>query len=310
MKRAVAEAPAKAIVTGEHFVVDGSWALAVALPRKVRAEVTEADELRVDSEAGGGSGSPRPGPVLEVVRAMSSEFSFAPSFRVSIRSQVPAGSGLGSSAATSVAVAAAVARYNSVDLGASELARMSMVGEKRVHRTPSGVDSAVCAAGGAVLFRRGAEPRTVHLPGARSLVIAFSGQRRATRRQISKVSRLRDAFPHMFEGLAAAVGAMSLEASERLASGDMETLGRILNLNHAVLSSIGVSNQRLDSMVDASLSMGAFGAKLTGAGGGGCILVAAPEGKEKSIVSGLRGRGFEAFLAEIPVEGVKSWLES
>jgi len=62
-------------------------------------------------------------------------------------------------------------------------------------------------------------------------------------------------------------------------------------------------------MVDLLLSMGSYGAKLTGAGGGGSVLAVAPEGKEKSIVSGLTARGFETFRVSIPTEGVKSWLE-
>jgi mevalonate kinase len=62
-------------------------------------------------------------------------------------------------------------------------------------------------------------------------------------------------------------------------------------------------------MVDYLAATGSYGAKLTGAGGGGSVVAAAPEAKEKSIVSGLKARGFETFIARVPAKGVRSWLE-
>jgi mevalonate kinase len=109
--------------------------------------------------------------------------------------------------------------------------------------------------------------------------------------------------------LVEAVSKLSLEAAERLCDGDMKGLGNLLTLNHAILRSVGVSNRTLDEMVGLLGSLGSYGAKLTGAGGGGSVLAVAPEAKEKSIVSRLSARGFETFRARIPVEGVKSWLE-
>ena len=94
-----------------------------------------------------------------------------------------------------------------------------------------------------------------------------------------------------------------------LSRGYLEGLGNLLTINHAVLGSLGVSNETLDEMVDLMGSLGSYGAKLTGAGGGGSVVAVCPEAKEKSIVSGLTARGFETFAAKVPVEGVKSWLD-
>ncbi|HKT22136.1 MAG TPA: hypothetical protein VJR06_05975, partial [Nitrososphaerales archaeon] len=102
---------------------------------------------------------------------------------------------------------------------------------------------------------------------------------------------------------------LSVDAGRRLAEGDLKGLGNLLAVDHAALGSLGVSNATLDSMVDLMASLGCYGAKLTGAGGGGSVLGVAPEAKEKSIVSGLSARGFETFTARIPTEGVGSWLE-
>ena len=94
--RAVAEAPCKAIITGEHFVVHGAWALAAALGRRVRVEASEADRISVESNMAR-PGSPAPSPLQKVVEALARENSFRPRLSVEVDSSVPDGAGLGSS---------------------------------------------------------------------------------------------------------------------------------------------------------------------------------------------------------------------
>jgi len=307
--RAIAEAPAKAIITGEHFVVHGAWALAAALQRKVRVVVEPTSEFEVISNLFGKSASPELLPASRVVKEMAREFSIKPTVRVTVSSDVPGGAGLGSSAATMVAVASAFSKLNSLGLTVPEIVDCAMVGERSIHGNPSGIDPAICAHGGVILFRTAEAPKKVSFGGTRSLILSYSGLKRSTKGQIGHVSKMKERYPGMFEGLAAGMSELSLRASEMLRADDMKGLGTLMTVNHATLMSLGVSNDALDEMVDLLLSMGSYGAKLTGAGGGGSVLAVAPEGKEKSIVSGLSARGFETFRVKIPVEGVKSWLE-
>ena len=307
--RAIAEAPAKAIVTGEHFVVHGAWALAAALPRKVRVTVEPSSKFEVISDLFEDAGPRELLPVSRVVEEMAREFSSKPNVRVKISSDVPGGAGLGSSAATMVAVASAFSKLNSLKLTVPELIDCAMVGERKIHGNPSGIDPAICAHGGVILFRTRADPKKVSFDGTRSLILSYSGLKRNTKGQIGHVSKMKDRYPGMFETLAAGISELSLRASEMLQTDDMKGLGTLLTVNHAALMSLGVSNDALDEMVDLLISLGSYGAKLTGAGGGGSVLAVAPEGKQKSIVSGLSARGFETFRVRIPAEGVRSWLE-
>ncbi|MCL4355496.1 MAG: mevalonate kinase [Nitrososphaerota archaeon] len=306
--RAVAEAPSKAIVTGEHFVVHGAWALAAALPKKVRVEVEGARSFRVTSQ-GSEEGPAGIAPVRQVVRAVAEEYSVGQEVAVSVTSSVPRGAGLGSSAATMVALSAALSEFHSLGLGAEDIIRLSMVGENAIHGRPSGIDPAVCALGGAILFKPGTKPKEVSLGGSRSLLVSYSGISRDTKAQIGRVSEAKDRYPGYFARLAGSVGALSLEAAGLLAKGDGEGLGGLLTMNHALLGMLGVSNPTLDGMVDQMITAGAYGAKLTGGGGGGSVIAVAPKAKEKNLVSGLTARGFETFIAKVPTEGVKSWLE-
>jgi mevalonate kinase len=228
---------------------------------------------------------------------------------VAISSSIPVGAGMGSSASTMVALVAALSRLHSLRLGVEEVIRLSMVGEEEVHGRPSGIDPAVCAIGGAILFRPGSKPRRLRLKGERSLIVSYSGIRRSTRGQIGRVAEVKERLPGLFASLAGSIGRLSIDAADRLVRGDMEGLGNLFTINHAALVFVGVSNDTLDGMVDAMASLGAYGAKLTGGGGGGSVVAVAPEAKEKRIVSGLSARGFETFSARIPAEGVKSWLK-
>ena len=306
--KAVAEAPSKVIITGEHFVVHGAWALAAALPRRVRVEVQPSSRFAVASDRFAG-GSPELRPAGAVIEAMAREYSIGSKVRVSISSEIPEGAGLGSSAATMVAAASAFSRLNGLGLGVNETVGFAMVGEREVHGNPSGIDPNICAHGGVLMFRPGQPPRKVHLKWPSSFIVAYSGERRSTKGQIGRVALAKKEHPAHFAMVTSAIGWLSEAAAEMLVQGDEQGLGRLFTLNHAVLRSMGVSNETLDEMVDSLCSLGSYGAKLTGAGGGGSVLAVCPEAKEKSIVSGLTARGFETFRAKVPVEGVKSWLE-
>jgi mevalonate kinase len=302
-----AEAPCKAIISGEHFVVHGAWALAAALGKKVKVDVETSDKFQLRSD--------RPSitraallPAERVVETMAREFSFRPSLRVDISSEVPEGAGLGSSAATMVALVSALSRLKSLGLGRREVVEFAMVGEREIHGHPSGIDVNICALGGVLLFKMGAKPKQVRLSRQAKLLIVYSGRKRRTKRLIDRVASTKARYPALFAGLTESASELSRTAAARLAEGDLDGLGRLLSFNHAVLSFIGASNPRLDELVDILLSLGCRGAKLTGAGGGGSVVAVAREGKEKRTISELKRRGFDAFEASVPVGGARSWL--
>ncbi len=306
--RASAEAPCKAIITGEHFVVHGAWALAAAIGKRVRVDVQFSERFKLRSDRFGLSRDALL-PAERVVGALAREFSFKPNVLVGIRSEVPDGAGLGSSASTMVALVAALSRLKALGLRREEVVEFAMVGERELHGRPSGIDVNTCALGGVLLFKMGSRPRRVRLEGTRRLLVVYSGKKRSTKRLIDRVSDVKRRYPGLFGGLAESASELSRMAADRLANGDMAGLGRLLTFNHAALSTVGASNAYLDGIVDALLSLGCHGAKLTGAGGGGSVIAVPREGKEKSTISELKRRGFETFEAKIPVEGVKSWLE-
>lgn len=75
-----------------------------------------------------------------------------------------------------------------------------------------------------------------------------------------------------------------------------------MNENHRLLQEIDVSSKELDILIDLALKQGAFGAKLTGGGGGGCMVALTP-GKELQgkIASAIKNLGFEVLRSKVGV---------
>src|SRR3989449_7272746 len=309
--KAVAEAPCKAIITGEHFVVHGAWALAAAVERRVRVEASEAEGLVIESDGHRSSDSSkkRLASVAKVVAKVSRELRINPSVLIRITSQVPESSGLGSSAATMVAVASALSKLKGMELGTSAISRYAMTGETAIHGRPSGIDINICATGGVIMYKMGEEAKKVRFAGSRRFLIVQSGTKRSTRTLIDRVSRMKLKYPGLVAGLANSASLISELAATRLVNGDMQELGRLLTYSHAVLSTVGASTPKLDRLVDLLLALGCYGAKLTGAGGGGSVLAIPREGSTDALIADLKSRGYESFQTNVPCEGVKSWLQ-
>jgi mevalonate kinase len=77
-----------------------------------------------------------------------------------------------------------------------------------------------------------------------------------------------------------------------------------MDVNHGLLEAIGVSSFKINKLVYASREAGALGAKLTGGGGGGCIIALAPKERLKSVVEAIRRAGGEPMIAPISRAGV------
>jgi mevalonate kinase len=78
-----------------------------------------------------------------------------------------------------------------------------------------------------------------------------------------------------------------------------------MNINQALLYGMGVSDESLEWLISASRKAGALGAKLTGAGGGGCMVaLAKSEGLEK-VLEAIVGAGGRPFIAKKTDEGVR-----
>jgi galactokinase len=218
-----------------------------------------------------------------------------------VESTVPAGSGLSSSAAFEVAVALALLDTGGLEIAPRELALACQRAEQAATGVPSGIMdqlSSVCGrAGHALLIDcRSLAIRYVHLPEALGVIVVHSGvprelggtaygERRAECERDAAalgVASLRDATPEQAADRPRArhvvtENGRTLAAADALAAGDVAAVGRLMDESHTSLrDDFEVSTPELDLLTGCLRGAGALGARLTGAGFGGCVVAVAP----------------------------------
>ena len=297
-----AQACGKVIVMGEHAVVYGYPALAAGIPAglTLRAEASPEPgapmrlripawdlDLRLEPD----SDHPVARAALEVLGFCDGPLR---GWTIEGDGELPPGAGLGSSAALTVALAR-LALGPEADV--ATVVEASMQGERIFHGEPSGIDSEVAARGGLLRFVRGEPPEAVVAgPGLRLLVVP-SGIERRTAAQVAEVRRRHDRYGPVIRPALDALGIATSACIDAVKSSDFATLGELFTIAHGLLGAIGVSSPALDELCSTARSAGALGAKLTGAGGGGCI-VCVPPPDPTALVRVFEDRGLRPLLIE------------
>ena len=255
-------APGKLILSGEHAVVYGHQAVAVAVDRGTTVRLRR-----------------RPGPtriersVLQDHRLRAAIAAVLPpeGLAVDIETELPVGRGMGSSAALAIALLRARAGLEGREADFDELLEGGFTIERVFHGNPSGLDHTVAALGSAVRFRRGEDgPEIVPLGMPQlQLVVLDTGLTGDTRRLVGAVAARRPGIDPTLARIGALTDTLITQLEQQAPA---DVLGRLLTENHRLLVEIGVSTPNLDRLVHFALQAGAHGAKLAGAGGGGVVI--------------------------------------
>ncbi len=226
---------------------------------------------------------------------------------VNVECEIPVAAGLGSSASTTVAIISAVAKSKGVELNKKEIFKLAFVPENFLHGKPSGVDQATCIYGGMIQFTRPSSVKTVRPKKDPVMLVCDTGIHHATRTLVGCVVQKSQREKKDFQSYLVEVREISNGVVKALREGDDEDLGLLMYQNHELLREIGVSHPKLDHLVEAARRAGALGAKLTGAGGGGSIIVLTRSVSARDrIARVLRKQGGTPYKISIDRSGVES----
>ena len=316
-----ASAPGKVILFGEHSVVYRGPAIVLAIDKKVTAlaEARKDDELRIEAPPirvsgvfkgavyrpiiGGPEGANQLKPIVSVIRSLQERSGRKTGVDLSITSELPIAVGLGSSAATAVATVAAVNEICEAGLAFDEISHLAFEAEKIVHGTPSGIDNTISCYGGGLVYDRERGIERLDTLEDFPLIIGNTGRCRSTGKLVSRVREMRKKNT-VLDSVIEAISKVAQLGKDALLERDYQRVGQLMNINHGLLWALGVSSRQLDQLVNAALGAGALGAKLTGAGGGGCM-IALPRPTGIDIVSkALERESGNPFIARISKSGV------
>jgi mevalonate kinase len=301
----IVSAPGKVILFGEHAVVYGKPAIAAAINKRIYVKsrlIDSGSGIQISSEGKTESTIEYVKHAIELV--IGTKRMKKQGIDVTIGSELPVGGGLGSSAALSVATIKSVSTLFGMDLEEEEIAKLGREAESKVQGASSGIDPFVSTYGGAIYYRDGRFDRQQINP--LSIVIGYTGSPSSTKNMISNVSHLREKYPKIIDHIFDVIGDISERSKIILEEDNLNEneLGDLMNLNNGLLEALGVSSFSLSNLVNAALLAGAFGAKITGAGGGGCIF-ALSSGKEKEVSTAIKMAGGVPIPVEISYDGVR-----
>jgi mevalonate kinase len=289
------------ILLGEHAVVYGRPAMAVPVQDVracVKAERADSPGVTVCATELGRTWdlacAPEEEPLCLTVRNTLHALGVdAQDLRLSltIRSTIPVASGLGSGAAVATALVRAVCAHLGHSLDTETVSALVYQTEKVYHGTPSGIDNTVVAYEQAVYFSRGQPIERVRIPRSFWLAIADSGEPSLTKATVGDVRAAWQRDPQTYERCFDEIGEIVERAREALEHGHVGELGPLMDANQRVLRRLDVSSPEIETLIEAALSSGAGGAKLSGGGRGGNVIAVALPDQMDQIRHALRGAG-------------------
>lgn len=255
------------------------------------------------------------------IREVMLDLQIKDNMEIGIFSDVHAGTGLGGSSSFTVALVKGLSSYLSLRLDKQDVAEAACKIEINLLNEPIGKQDQYAAAfGGFNVFQFNqddsvdVEPIFLdykkRIDLEKHLLMFFTG---ITREASSVLSEQKSNISKKLESLKSMVGLVE-PFKKKLLHGDFEDLGKLLHTNWLKKKALAskVSNQSIDSLYETGIRTGAWGGKVLGAGGGGCILFLMPISKKEKVRNALIKKAQKLKLddfKEIPIKFVQSGVE-
>ena len=287
----IAKAPGKIILFGEHFVVYENRAILGAIDKyaTVTSEKTNTDNILISSSLGQSSikkdeevsnVEKKFRPFFYIAKQLISKNGFDKGISIKIESEIPIGAGLGSSSACCVAAAASISNLFG-NTNEKEILELSIQAEKTIFPNSSGADCTVSVHGGIIEYQKEKGFSKIDTKNKFNFLIIDSEQIHATDKVVERVKKFKNENTNVFTELCSEEERLITKALESMENNDLETIGKCMAQNQIFLEQIGVSNDELLSIIE-EIEMITFGAKITGAGDGGCVIALTEEESDLS----------------------------
>lgn len=299
-------APGKLMLMGEHAVVYGFPCIVTAVSERLAVTIEETPDGKITVDA------PQAKDTRFVDRAIIEGCKALEIIHhgLHIKTQCNFSNcyGFGSSSAVTVATLQALAVTFRKDIDKKSLFTLAYKTVLAIQGVGSGFDVAAATYGGTLLYTKGGdtlEPLSWDLNNGVSFIVGYSGVKANTPEIVKAVAAKKEAQPEKVNRIFEAIGKLVLQAKAAGDKKDWETVGKFMNFNQEYLRDLGVSTEKLESMIFATKQAGAYGAKLSGAGGGDCMIALATTQKKKDIEQAIISAGGIVVPVSVHTEGVR-----
>lgn len=321
MKTITVSAPGKLMLFGEHAVVYGKLSIVTAVDQRLSIKAQKINEpfLKLNapdvdinnyskslSDLGKGD-IPKGAKFVEFATKNFIAKNMLPKnigVQFETIAQFKSTFGFGSSSASAVCTIKALSEVFKLKLSEKEIFKLAYKTVLDVQGLGSGFDLAAAIYGGTLLFVTGGkkiEPLKIKsLP----LIVGYSGIKADTATIVKEVKARFEKQPKLLKNIYDGIELIVKDAKSAIKNHDLETLGKLMNLNQGYLETLGVSSPKLSAMIYAAREAGAYGAKLSGAGIGDCMIALAPDDKRKAVEKAIENAGGTILNVEVNAKGV------
>jgi mevalonate kinase len=302
----------KIILFGEHFVVYGLPAIASAIGDKTIATVETSKKFELVDKRPATEGY-KVTKKDEMDRSMKLILGFMKvdvvktPVKITLSGRLFCTSGIGASAAMATAIARAFSEHFNLSLDDEQVNRISYEGEKGSAGTPSGIDNTCATYGGLLWFEKnlkGGENRMELIKAKKpiEIVLGNTGISQETKLVVEDVKKARDADPKRYERIFSDYLKIVKEARSVIEKGDIKRLGRLMDENHRLLKEMRLSCGQAEDIISVAKANGAAGAKITGTGRGGYVILLTPgRSVQDKVAKAIEAKGYKTLKTEIGI---------
>ena len=323
MNKITVSAPGKLMLFGEHAVVYGSPCIVTAVGQRMKATVEllkepvfqlNAPDVQIEnykkpmSKLGKGD-IPKGAKFVEF--AVKNFLSCHPEqndnwgIKVTTKSEFSSHFGFGSSSASTVCTVKALSELLGKKLSQKQIFNLAYKTVLDVQGKGSGFDVAAATFGKTLYFVTGGKVIKPLQISSLPIIVGYSGIKFDTVRLVDEVAKKAKKYPWLIENIYDQIARLVEMARKALLREDLETLGELMDFNEGILATLGVEGQKLADMIYAARDAGAYGAKLSGAGMGDCVIAIAPPFKTKKVKNAITKAGGQVINVKTNVEGVR-----
>jgi len=309
-----ASAPGKVILFGEHFVVYGVKAILCAIDKRITVIAEKTKERKISVKSNIGKLELEKNTPLSEINSPLKPFYYLANkiirnhetgIEIIVESDIPSGVGLGSSSACCVAGAAAISRLFT-DTTKEEILKLAIEAEKTIFQNTSGADCTVCTYGGIMKYDKKNGFTKIESKPNFHLVIANSNIEHSTETVVAGVKKFKEKNEVEFSTLCKNESELIEDVLKALDENNIEEIGNKVIQNQQYLEEIGISNNKLRDMIKIGKN-GSFGAKITGAGGGGCIFALTDKLNLDNTIKQFRENNYDCFSVKIDFKGLDTF---
>lgn len=312
-------APGKLMLFGEHAVVYNRPCIVTSVDHRMSVFLKKRKDKKISLNAPdidlknflvpvGDFRKPLPKKAKFVLKAISNffeKYKVKSGLEIETRSEFSHKIGLGSSSAVVVSTIKGLRELFRIKMKNKELFDLSYKTILDVQGVGSGFDIAAAIHGEVLFFITAGKVIKPIVVRELPIVIGYTGIKADTPTLVKMVSERLSRNPQkinkVFDEIKKIVNLAKLEIEKS----NWEKVGHLMNLNQELLRELGVSSSKLESLIEAALRGGAFGAKLSGAGGGDCMIAITERKNLDNVKDSIKKAGGQIVEVKVPAKGVR-----